>query len=161
MRYIKTSDKVAAIEGMGAMTYQQLLASGSKEDLLKGIVMAQHNVLSDNLVDKRIDTTAASRNLLSTTIGNDVNLQQKDLLLKTMSLGIIFADEKYFQQVSDLSEEKIADIYNTDTNTVACKMLLDQKLASLHISIPEIRSEVQREIARNIQDAHNAYTKTK
>ena len=161
MRYIKPSDKVTAIEGMSATTYQQLLNSGSKQDLLKGIIMAQYNVLTDNLEDKRIDTTAASRNLLSTTIGNDVNLQQKDLLLKTMSLSIIFANEKYLQQVADLSEEKIADLYSTDTNTVACKMLLDKKLASLHISIPEIRSEVQREIARNKQEAYDAYTKIK
>lgn len=132
MQYINAAEKAAFIKSMGAQTYAALLETkNSKKEIENALVMASAHIKASNLRDNRQPNTDAASNYVKFLINTYHNLQQNDLLLKTVYLNVIFANEDYFRAMSDLSLEEIATAFNTDTNTVACKLALNHKLDEL------------------------------
>lgn len=128
---------------MNAKTYQQLLdAKGTTEgELTKALNEAETHISVANLTDRRIDKKTAAENYLSFRLNCLGEPRKNNVVLKTLALRILFADENFYQQINDLPDETIAFAFNTTVENVACKKALDKKMQQFatHKTMTKIR----------------------
>lgn len=136
--YIKASEKVAGIKTMGLQAYCALLNTESLDkDFEDGLERANRHVAISNLTDSRSNCPKAAMEFISYLAHTYLDLNQNDVLLKTAYLQILFADQKMFEAMQDLSIEHIANHFQTDINNVMCKLALDNKVRQLENNKPK------------------------
>lgn len=128
MKYVTIREKINSVMTMDATSYAKSLKNLKKGNLVQLLNRTEEYILANNLTDKRIDTTSAANVFLSSVLNNPNETIKNDAVLKSMALRIVFADEDFYQDISDMSDETIAIAFGTDIDTVACKKILDKKL---------------------------------
>lgn len=130
--YIRPSEKVAGIKTMGVQAYGALLDYAPlQEELIEGLARAKRHTDVNRFTDNRSNCPQAATEFVNFLVNSNYQLSQNDILLKTAYLQVLFADQKMFDGMQDLSVEQIANHFNTDINNVMCKQALDNKIKEL------------------------------